>query len=63
MTTIGSGRVRKKMPERAQRPPISFPMNDAGDSSPYLIMRVFHMIICTLKDPPNREDVMMNTDQ
>ena len=34
LTTMGMGRVRMKMPQRAQRPPISLPGNVEGESSP-----------------------------
>ena len=34
LTTMGMGRVRMKMPQRAQRPPISLPGKVDGESSP-----------------------------
>ena len=34
LMTMGKGRVRMKMPQRAQRPPISFPGKVDGESSP-----------------------------
>ena len=34
LTTMGMGRVSMKMPQRAQRPPISFPGKVEGESSP-----------------------------
>ena len=36
LTTMGIGRVRMKMPQRAQRPPMSLPGKVEGDNSPYL---------------------------
>ena len=36
LTTIGIGRVRMKIPQSAQRPPMSLPGKVEGDNSPYL---------------------------